>query len=74
MTTGDTETIIAWKSKGLSDKSIMPPNTPGTSLPSKLKYIHNSVIGAKFKGSCLKQDKATFTHVANLFIAYELKN
>ena len=29
---------------------------------------------AEFRGSCLKQEKATFAHsnVVNLFIAYEL--
>ena len=29
MPTGVTETTATWKSKGLSDKSIKPPTTPG---------------------------------------------
>ena len=32
MPTGDTETIISCKSKGLLDESIKPPTKPGNSL------------------------------------------
>ena len=32
----DTETVITWKSKGLSDKSIKSSITPGNSLVPKL--------------------------------------
>ena len=32
MPAGDTETIIAWKSKVLSEQSIKPPTTPGNSI------------------------------------------
>ena len=32
----DTETIMAWKSKGLSDESIQSPNIPGNSFARKL--------------------------------------
>ena len=64
---GDSETIIAWRSKGLSDESIKPTNVLGNSLALKLKWIHNSK-------KAVKQGKATFTHrnVVNLFIVYEL--
>ena len=36
--------------------------------------MSNSKISLRFTGSCLKQDKATFTpnNVVNLFIVYEL--
>lgn len=53
----------------------MPTTTIGNSLAPKLKQIHDSEIEAKFKGSCLKQDKETFTqrNVANLFTDYQLK-
>ena len=37
MPTGDTETIMAWKSKGVSDESIMFP-------APKLKWFSNSKI------------------------------
>ena len=73
--TGVTETIVGWKSKGLSDESIELTNTPGITLVPKLKWIHNSKITLEVRGSCLKQDKARcFTHrnVINFFILYEL--
>ena len=37
------------------------------------KWTYNSKIATELKGSCAKQDKATFTNknVANLFIAYD---
>ena len=54
MTTGDTETISAWKSKGLSGKSIKPRTTSSTSVAPKLKWIHNSKIAVEFKDRCLK--------------------
>ena len=60
MPTRDTETITAWKSKGMSDESIKLPTTPSNSVASKLKRIHNSIWAVEFKGSWLKQDKATF--------------
>ena len=34
---GDTETIIAWTSKGISDENIKLPTTPGNSLA----LLHN---------------------------------
>ena len=41
MPTGDTETIVAWKSKALLEETIKPPTTPGNSIAPKLKWIHN---------------------------------
>ena len=72
--TWDTETIKAWKSKGLSTESLKPPTTPGQSLAVRPKWIHNLKIAVKLKGSCLKQYKATFTHrnLLSLFIVSEL--
>ena len=51
----------------------MPPYTKTKSLSPKL-ICYNSRVKLKFKGSCLKQDGATFApkHVVNLFIVYEL--
>ena len=55
MRTDDTETIIARKSKGLSDEIIKPPITSGNSFTAKLKCIHNSKIAAaELKGSYVK--------------------
>ena len=50
---GDTETIIALKSKRLSDEIINPATLLGNVLAPKLKWIHNSKISAKFKDGCL---------------------
>ena len=44
MPASDTETIIAWKSNGLSDKSIKPSITTSNSLASKLEWIYNSKV------------------------------
>ena len=44
MPVGDAQTIMALKSKGLSDVSIKPPTASGNSLAPKLKRIHNSKI------------------------------
>ena len=54
-------------------EKIMPPYTTSKSFSPKLVW-YNSRIKLKFKGSCLKQDKVTFTpkKLVNLFIAYEL--
>ena len=44
MSTGDTETIVASKSKDFSKESIEPLNTSGNSLTPKVKRIYNSKI------------------------------
>ena len=56
--------ITAWKSKGLSDKSIKLPWT-----------FDNATIRVKSDGNLLKQEKVTFTYnqVANIYIVYEIK-
>ena len=60
-TIDNTECISSWKSKGLSDEIIKPPNTSDNSLAPALSYIANKTR-VKFDGSCLKQDKIRFTH------------
>ena len=39
-----------------------------------MSYYNNNRIRRKFKGSCLKQSKFTFTHkkIVNIYIVYEL--
>ena len=44
MSTGDTETIVASKSKDFSKESIEPLNTSDNSLTPKVKRIYNSKI------------------------------
>ena len=56
--------ILAHKSNATLDNSLTP----------KLIFTENGIIAIEFKGSCLKQDKATFTdkNMVNLLIVYEL--
>ena len=49
--TGDTDKILAWKSKGLSEESIKTSVTSGKSFVSKLTFVYNK-IGTKLKGNC----------------------
>ena len=69
---GSTKSIAEWKSKGLSDEDIKPPNktlAPTVKFTGKRMYV-------KFSGSCLKQDKITFNHkkAVNIYTVYDLKS
>ena len=70
----NTNYVLLWKSKGLSDKTIKPPTTSDNSLTPPLSYYYPSKIRVKFAGSCLKQDKLIFHHgrVVHIYIVYEL--
>ena len=61
---GNGEYIYFWKSKGLSDKSINCIATSNYSITPSLDYL-GAKIRVKFNGSCLKQDKITYTHGKN---------
>ena len=65
--------MLSWQFKGISNESIKPPTTSNNSLNPRLSYNHTK-IKAQFTGSCLKQQKFTFTHkkVVNIYIVYEL--
>ena len=65
--------ISEWKSKGLSDEIIKPPSTSGNSLAPELSYSDMKTT-VKLAGSCLKQDKVTFTHgkIVNIYTVYEI--
>ena len=71
--TGDIDYISGWKSKGLSGKIIKPPNIFDNSLAPALSYTDHKTR-LNFGGSCLKQDKITFTHgkIVNICIVYEI--
>ena len=71
--TGDTETIISYKFKRLSDEIIKPPATSGNGLTPKLKWSQNSKIVKEFKGSWLRQDNTTFTHGNVVFSLLSMK-
>ena len=74
MPAGITDTIVELKSKQLSNERTKFPITAYNSLSPKLRWINNSKIRVEFKGSCLIQDKVTFTqrNVIYLFIVYVL--
>ena len=73
MPAGNTETIIAWKSKVLSNDLIKPLTTANNSLSPKQRW-HNSKIRVGYKGSYLKHNTITFTpgNVVNLYMVYRL--
>ena len=49
--TGDSETIISYIFKRLSDETIKPPAISGNGLTPKLKWSQNSKIVKEFQGS-----------------------
>ena len=61
------------KSKRLSDESIHTATTSANSLAPTLSYFSNKTR-VKFVGSCLKQDKITFSHgkIVNIYITYKI--
>ena len=56
--------ISSWTSKGFSNESITPLSAPNSFLAPSLNYL-GTKIRIKFSGSCLKQDKVTYTHGKN---------
>ena len=68
----NTELISSWKSEGLSNESNKPPAASSNNLGPALSYIAVRTR-VKFDGTCLKQDKITFTHgnVVNVSSFYE---
>ena len=70
---GNSDYILSWKSKGLSSESITPPSEPNNFLNPSLNYL-GTKIRVRFSGSCLKQDKITYTHgkIVNIYIVYEI--
>ena len=70
---GNSDYVLSWASKGLSNESITPPSAPNNFLSPSLNYL-GTKIRVKFSGSCLKQDKITYTHgkIVNIYIVYEM--
>ena len=70
---GNSDYVLSWKSKGLSAESIAPPSAPYNFLNASLNYL-GTKIRVRFSGSCLKQDKITYTHgkIVNIYIVYEI--
>ena len=55
-----TNYISSWKSKGVSKETIKPPATSDNSLNPNVSY-NGTKARLEFRGSCLKQDKSTFS-------------
>ena len=70
---GSSNYIYFWKSKGLSDKRINSITTSNYSITPELSH-YGTKAKAKFSGSCLNQDKATYNHgtIVNIYIVYEI--
>ena len=67
--------IYYWQSKGLSDERLNSIKTSDYGITPKLNY-YGTKARAEFNGSCLKQDKITYTHwkIVNIYIVYEIFN
>ena len=70
---GNGDYIYLWKSNGLSDKRIHYITATNYSITPKLSF-YGSKIKVRFNGSCLKQDKITYTHgkTVNIYIVFEM--
>ena len=68
-----TNYVSSWKSKGLSDENITAPTTSDYKCNPKLSYF-GTKAKLEYRGSCLKQDKITFSHgkVVHIYIVCEL--
>ena len=69
----NTRFISELKSKGLSDKSIKTPNISDDNLTPIIDYF-GAKLRLKFNGSCLKQNKLSYTHITivNIYTVYEI--
>ena len=65
--------LVMVKSKGLSHERINSITASNYSITHSLDYLA-AKIRVKFHGSCLKQDKITYTYgkIVNLYIVYEI--
>ena len=73
-TSGSSNYVLSWTSKGLSNESIKPPSATNYFLTPTLNYW-GLKTRIKFHGSCWKKDKVTYTHgkIVNIYIFYEIK-
>ena len=65
--------IHYWQSQGLSDKTINSIKTSDHRITPKLSY-YGTRIRVEFNGSCLKQDKITYTHgkIEDIYTVYDI--
>ena len=69
---GSDNYIYFWKSKGLSDERLDSNTASNYSITSELSF-YGTKTRVEFNGSCLKQDKVTYSHgtIVNIYIVYE---
>ena len=65
--------LFGWKSKMLSEESIITLVNPSNGLASRLNPISNAKIWVKFDFSCLKQDIVFLTHETVAIILFFCK-
>ena len=58
---GSTGRIALWKSKGLSSETIEPPSTSNISISPQFSF-YGAKMRVELTGSCLKQQKISYTH------------
>ena len=65
--------IHSWKHKGLSDERLESITASNHKITPELSF-YGTKIRVGFNGSCLKQDKVTYTHgkIVNIYIVYEI--
>ena len=65
--------IYLWKSKGFSDEDIRSITASNYIISPELNYF-DTKIRVKSNGSCLKQNKITYTHgaIVNIYIVFEI--
>ena len=70
---GNSDYVLSWTSKGLSNENITPRSTRTDFLSHSLNYL-STKIRIKFCGSCLQQNKITYTHgkIVNIYTLYEI--
>ena len=70
---GSGKYIPFWKFKGLSDERVNSTTASNYSITQELSY-YGSKIRVKFNGSCLKQNKITYTYgkIVNMYTVYEI--
>ena len=65
--------LSEWKSKGLSDKIIKPPDTSLAPTPG---FKNDGKRYFTFRGDCLKEDeaKSEYDKIINIYIVYDLQS
>ena len=71
--TSNSDYVLSWTSKGLSNESIKPTPVSNNFLNPLLNYL-DTKIRVKVNGNCLKQSKMSYTHGkrVNIYIVYEI--